>query len=153
MKKGEAISETGALIKGDFGATFKPDELAEAIKAYQTRIGALDRERAELVSRLSAYVTLLRLDGGPEYREVLAQRIERVTRSSERRGRPETIADAAAQSLACVDKFHASEILEILRQRDMLLTQHAMSSLVTAMTRDSRIERVEGEFNTWRLEH
>lgn len=136
---------------------FDPDQLRKAIRTCEQEADVLSRQREEVLAVASLYRQLLRTHGF-EGVEAITSTIPAPTGnahsiSPDRRFRKMRIADAAVIVLSeNGGRLHGKKIIKALEAGGLNPGgKYPMSTLSTAMRRDTRIEKEPRERNTWRL--
>ncbi|MFQ5852542.1 MAG: HTH domain-containing protein [Candidatus Binatia bacterium] len=136
---------------------FDPEQLRKAIRACEEEAEGLGRQADEIRGMALLYREILHRHGFKENEIEPVSSEERVVApsSSDRRFRKMKIADAIVMVLReHGGKLHGQKILEALTMGGLRVgSKYPMSTLVTAMHRDARIEKDVRHRNTWKLRH
>lgn len=138
---------------------FDPDQLRKAVEACEEEADALSRQVDEIRGMASLYREILRRHDFKEneLETTAGEKEERSvpTSSADRRFRRMKISEAIVTVLKETGgKLHGQKILKTLAAGGLKVGgKYPMSTLVTAMRRDGRIDKDPRERNMWRLHH
>lgn len=138
---------------------FDPNQLRQAIRTLEQEAADLVKQREEIVALAALYRQILRTHGFEEGEAVSVSTTinakAEVTPavSHDRRFREMKITDAVVTVLSeSGGGLHGQKIIDLVAAGGLKVGgEYPMSTLVSAMRRDKRIEKDPKEKNTWRL--
>lgn len=143
---------------------FDADQLREAILKLEQEAADLTKQREEILAMAGLYRQILRTHGFEEgvasASSIVSAKAELTAKaevipavSHDRRFRDMKIADAVVMVLSeSGGGLHGQKIIDLLAAGGLKVGgEYPMSTLVSAMRRDRRIEKDPKEKNTWRL--
>ena len=137
---------------------FDPAQLRHAIQTCEKEASALGAQRQEVMALADLYKQILRTHGHEETEATGVDalfKVPPVVAGSDRRFRGMKLANATVQLLTeRGGTLHAQKIIEGLTAGGLRLGgKYPMSTILSAMRRDARIEKDPTEKNTWRLKN
>lgn len=137
---------------------FDPAQLRQAIRTCEEGASALEAQRQEVMALAALYRQILRTHGHEETEAPAGgapSKVPPVMAGSDRRFRGMKLANATVQLLTEHEgTLHAQKIIEGLTAGGLRVgRKYPMSTIISAMRRDSRIEKDPAEKNTWRLKN
>ena len=137
---------------------FDANQLREAIRSCDQEAMDLAKKREEVLALAALYRQILLIHGHQEEPDVSfhmpsVKTDAPIPSGHDRRFRNMKIKDAVVTALSeHGGKLHAKQIIEVLVSGGLKVGKKVpMSTLITAITRDERIEKDPTERNTWRL--
>ena len=136
---------------------FDPSQLREAIRTCDQEALDLAKKREEVMALASLYRQILTIHGievpDTSIHMPSSKPDAPVPGEHDRRFRNMKIGDAIVTALSeHGGKLHAKRIIEVLVAGGLRVgKKYPMSTLITAIRRDERIEKDSTERNTWRL--
>lgn len=135
---------------------FEPAQLRHAVQTCEKEASALEAQRQEVIALAALYRQILRTHGHEETEAPAGgtpPKVPPVVAGSDRRFRGMKLANATVQLLTeRGGTLHAQKIIDGLIAGGLRVGgKYPMSTIISAMRRDSRIEKDPTEKNTWRL--